>query len=145
MNAVTNSLRPVLFALVALFALASCGKKTEDAVNPDAGAEIAGTYTVTQSRLTNGSTVNVPAGNSITITLSRVSETQVSLSLRIAQAGQTPQILTPGGNLDLKRSGRAIDLFAPDGSQVATYNDGTLELDFEDGTGLDVTLIGKKQ
>lgn len=138
-----NSLRPLLFALAALFMLAACGKKSDD-VNPDAGAELEGVYTVSKVRVVaTGQEGTVPAGNVIAIEVTRVSETEVDVLVAQSSNGQLTGSSTIEG-IELRRSGRSVGLYDANGTQQGTYQDGTLELTVRQASGVVVTLVGKK-
>lgn len=131
-----------LLPLYALLVLASCNKKSDE-LNPDSGAEVAGTYTVSQFRNPAGQVGNI-TNATITITVTRVNENQVTASFRTVPNGQAPRITEVPGLIDLERSGNTITLVAFDGSELATYTSGTLEFTSED-PGMPGTFIGKKQ
>ena len=132
-----------LFLIALTFVLTSCGKKTEDVVNPDAGAQVAGSYSADRIRTPTGQ-IGAITGAKLTILVTRLNETQVTLALRSVPTGKASQTIEFPGSVDLKRSGKVIDFILSDGSKVGNYNDGTLELEYEDPT-LAGTLIGKKQ
>lgn len=145
MNSLRNNLRSVLFALTAVLALASCSKKSEDVINPDAGAELEGIYTVSQIRLTStGQVGSVPAGNQISIGIERVSETEVNLGVEQVKTGQNPETSVVEG-IELRRSGRAVGLYDAAGNQQGTYENGTLELTITEASGRALTFIARKQ
>lgn len=130
--------------LLSLFVFASCSKK-EEAINPDAGAEIAGTYTITKVRYPDGTMGNVQAGYTKKVYLVRVSETEVDLSIENGVPGQTPEILHSNETAKLKRSGQTITLNSTAGDQVGTYTGGTLELKVLDvPSGQTGTFIGTR-
>lgn len=142
-----KTLRYFFIAFASLSILASCSKKSDDAVNPDVGAELAGSYNVTKVRMANGQMGTVQAGFTKTIRLTRVSETQVDLTLRFEQPGKSPLTVEFKEYIELKRSGRTTNLYAPDGvSQIGSYNDGTIELKVNDTSdGFEGTFFGQKQ
>lgn len=143
MKIALNLLRSALFVLAALFTLASCSKKSDE-INPDAGAELEGTYTVSKIRVVaTGQEGTVPAGNVIAIEVTRVSETEVDLLVAQSSNGQLTGSSTVEG-IELRRSGRSVNLFDAAGNQQGTYQDGTLELTVRQPSGVVVTLVGKK-
>lgn len=137
-----KTLRFFLIALLSVFVLASCSKKSDE-LNPDSGIEVAGTYSVNQFRTPAGQ-VGTITGAAFTIIVTRVNESQVTIALRSVPTGQSPRVINVPGTVDLEQSGNTINFFVSDGSQVATYTGGTLELDFEDPT-MTGTFIAKKQ
>lgn len=132
------------FALMlSLLVFAACSKKTDDAINPDSGAEVAGTYNVTKIRQDDGTMLTVQPGYTKTVQLIRLSETEVDVSLTLGEPGKAPVTLNGNEAIDLKRSGQTINLVAKNGSQLGSYTAKTLELKLTQA-GQSGTFIGTK-
>lgn len=131
----------VLFLSVVVFA--SCSKK-EDAINPDAGVEVSGTYVVTQLRTDDGKTYSIQPGYTKKIEVVRLSETQVDLTFEFNEPNKTPNRVHITDAVTLNRSGQIITLHAPSGTQVGEYSAKVIQVKFvEDGQA--GTFIGTKQ
>lgn len=128
--------------LVSLATLAACSKKTDD-LTPDAGAEVAGRYSVTQLRTDDGKTYSIQTGYSKTMEVVRLSETTIDLTLEFNEPNKTPNRVHITDPVTLKRSGQLITLHAPSGAQVGEYSAKILQLKFTEN-GQQGTMIGTK-
>lgn len=129
--------------LLSLFVFAACSKK-EDAVSPDAGVDVSGTYTVTQIRTDDGKTYSIQPGYTKKIEALRLSESTVDLTLEFNEPNKTPNRVHIAEPVTLKRSGQIITLHAPSGTQVGEYSGKTIQLKFTEN-GQPGTFVATKQ
>lgn len=124
-----KTLKLSLVLFLSLLVFASCTKK-EDAVNPDAGVEVSGTYTVTQLRTDDGKTYSIQPGYTKKIEVVRLSETKVDLTIEFNEPNKTPNRVHVTDAVTLNRSGQIITLHTPSGDQVGEYSARIIQLKF---------------
>lgn len=138
-----KTLKHSLVLLLSVVVFAACSKK-EDAVNPDAGVEVSGTYMVTQLRTDDGKTYSIQAGYTKKIEAIRLSENQIDLTLEFNEPNKTPNRVHVTDAVTLNRSGQIITLNTPSGAQLGEYSAKILQLKFVEN-GQSGTFVATKQ
>lgn len=145
-----HSMKKLFSILAILIFLAGCSKK-DDAVAPDAGSAVAGTYNVSRLEVDAAGTANdsklaLPVTNagitvSATINATRKTEKTIGLLLTLKITGQ-PDDSDDFGEVEVRANGSNYDLFEGTG-KVGTVVGNTLTIDATD-SGTRVIIVGTK-
>ena len=138
-----KTLKHSLILLLSVVVFASCSKK-EDAVNPDAGVEVSGTYTVTQLRTDDGKTYSIQPGYTKKIEVVRLSENKIDMTIEFNEPNKTPNRVHITDAVTLNRAGQIITLHTPSGDQVGEYSARIIQLKFVEN-GQAGTFVATKQ
>lgn len=142
-----ETLRFFFIALVSLSTLASCSKKSEDDVNPDLGARIAGTYTFTRVVIDGKESPIEQSNLTGEAVVERLSESsaRVTMDFKVA-ASRTQGTLD---NVGLTDSGSGEVELTKDGFNLGRHTKNTVYLKVNltntlNGTQQAIVLIGTK-
>jgi len=135
----TNRFFQTLLALLFVVSVSSCSK--EEAVSPVLAARVEGTYTVNQINL-GGKLYNVTADTKGQMTVTRITETTVSLAINISHPTQPIKGTINDVTLTDVGSGE-VNLTKP-GSDLGRGGNNKLSVNFTDTDGTKFVFIGTK-
>ncbi len=143
-------MKKLLPILAILIFLAGCSKK-DDAVAPDAGTVVAGTYNVTRLEIDSPGTVNdskltlpvTNAGVTVSATLIATRKTEKTVSLLFTQKTTgKPDTPTDFGEVEVRANGSNYDMY--DGTdKIGTVVGNTFTIDATD-SGTRIIIVGTK-